>query len=52
MEEHHLEKAESIKKAYSSPKIETYGDLRSITEHTGSAPPHPDPHPPYANFRT
>jgi hypothetical protein len=39
-----LSKLASQKKAYASPKLETYGNLRSITEHTGNHP-HPDSQP-------
>jgi hypothetical protein len=42
-----------IKKLYTPPKIETYGNLRSVTENTSNTPRNPDP-PPHGsgNYRS
>ena len=40
MEKPRLSETASIKKVYTSPKLETYGDLRSITEHVTNSPTH------------
>lgn len=35
----------TVKKLYTPPKIETYGNLRAITERTSNTPANPDPPP-------
>jgi hypothetical protein len=43
----------SQKKVYTPPKLERYGNLRSITDHLSNTPPHPDPpFPPGGPYRT
>ncbi len=43
-----------IRKVYTSPKIETYGNLRSVTENVSNTPRNSDPPPHYStgNYRT
>jgi len=42
VETRHSAEQASTKKVYTSPKLEIYGDLSSITEHTNNGHPHPD----------
>jgi hypothetical protein len=54
MEKARSSETASIKKVYTSPKLEIYGDLRSITEHVTNNPNHAGDGPPHisGNFRT